>query len=157
MREKIKLPSGAELDAQVPDFAQAKRLLKVVAAQLTKADIGNLNLGRALRQNQDGTVALDLLQADFKIDGLKNAFLQLIASDEVEAVLHACMEPCLYRGQKITFASTPDLPATFEEPQNRADYFPCAWEVARITLSPFWSSLASKFSKKPDEASGSPG
>lgn len=124
MQDPITLKSGAELAVQLAPFSVANKLVKAVARELTTVNF-DMDLG-----------SVDLAKIQPKdINTLKNAAFQLLQSDPVEAALMACMERCLYNGQKI-------VKATFEDENTRADYLPVAWEVMKANLTPFFKNLA---------------
>lgn len=126
MKESVTLKSGAELQLQMATFALSMRLLKSVVNELkaVKLDImlnGQLDLKK-------------LQQMDLPIDMLKNACCQMLGSDAVETAVMDCAKVCLYAGEKITRDS-------FEKEEARQDYLPCAWEVMKMNLAPFFKGL----------------
>lgn len=133
MQDPITLNSGNLLTVNPPPFALANKLLKTVARELTAVsfdlDLGNVDLAKIAPKD---------------INTLKNAAFQLLQSDAVEAAVFACVERCLYNGQKITRD-------TFESPEARADYLPVVWEVMKASLTPFFKNLgfASSTSEPP--------
>jgi hypothetical protein len=119
--EKITLKSGATLDIQLAPFAEAMRLFKTIANELKSADV-----------QLDGLSMEKIKGTD--INGIKNAVLQLLGSDAIEASVRTCMVRCLYNGTKIT-------PQTFEPNDARQDYLPVAWEVVKFNMGPFFAGL----------------
>ena len=115
------LKSGVTVELAVAPFKVAKELFKVLANELklVEVDLGTLDLSKI--QNTD-------------INAIKNAILQLAGSDKVEAHVFACLARCTYNGVKIT-------PDTFEPEEARGDYLPCALEVIKINVVPFFSGL----------------
>ena len=137
MQDPIQLDSGAFLTVQVAPFAAGTRLLKVVSRELSQVRI-ELDAG------------LDLANIGGKdVNTLKNVAFQLIQSEQVESALAACMEKCLYNGNRIT-------PATWEPENARQDYLLVAWEVMKANLRPFVKNLGSLLSTGAKAASDSP-
>lgn len=123
MNEPITLKSEAVLAVQLAPFTTANKLVKAVARELALVSF-DMELGK---------VDLSNLQPK-DLNTLKNAAFQLLQSDTVETCLFACLERCLYNGQRITRD-------TFEKPEARADYLPVAWEVMKANLVPFFKNL----------------
>lgn len=112
---KKTLQSGAQLEITQVPFGDAHVLFKAVSRQLKE-------------------VRLDL-EADV-MNTVKDAFLVLAASDEVEGALWKCMARATYNGLKVTRD-------TFEPEEARGDFLPVAKEVLAFSIAPFFGSLAS--------------
>ena len=121
MQDPLTLNSGATLQVTIAPFAIGNKLLKTVARELlaVSIDLDTVNLS-------------ELSGKDLNV--LKNAILQLLQSDAVEATVATCMERCLYNGQRI-------VRDTFEPIETRPDYLPVAWEVIKANLRPFFAGL----------------
>lgn len=126
MVEAITLPSGHVLELGVPEFSSAKKLFKTLARELRDVDVNLENL--------------DLKEIGGKdINVFKNVFLQVAASDAIEACVFECAAKSMLNGQKITVN-------TFNDVDLRQDYLLVAWEVIKLSLTPFFSSLSLRFS-----------
>ena len=122
MQDPITLKSGASLQVGIASFADGMRLLKTVARELA---VVNFEL--------DLSKFAELSGKDINV--LKNAVLQLLQSDAVEAALFKCASKSLYNGQSV-------VADTFNPELARPDYLPVAWEVMKANLSPFFAGLA---------------
>lgn len=137
MQDPLTLKSGATLTVTLASFADANRLLKVVARELA-------------------AVSFDMDSVDFAglsgkdINTLKNAIFQIVQSDGIEAVIRDCAKKCLYNGERIIW------PNTFEPEGARQDYLPVAWEVMKANLSPFFAGLALSLSTNASPLSADP-
>lgn len=119
--QAISLPSGHTLELGTPDWAPAKKLFKTLARELkgVDVDIEKLDLGKLLET--------DVLR-------FKDLVLQVLGSDALETCMFECAQQSLLEGQKITSQ-------TFQNVDLRQDYLPVAWEVMKLTLTPFFASL----------------
>tara|TARA_Y100001963_G_scaffold17759_1_gene21928 strand:- start:24156 stop:24524 length:369 start_codon:yes stop_codon:yes gene_type:complete len=111
--KKIKLPSGAVLEVGAADFQKSRNLFKAATGQIKGVDL-----------KQD----------------VKDMFLGMLASDEVEQAVHDCFSRCLYNGEKLSIE-------VFEEEKAREDYITTLVEVSMVNLSPFLKSLYVEFEK----------
>jgi hypothetical protein len=118
---EILLKSGAVLVVNMAPFSASNKLLKVVMRELKTVDLELENLDLAKIATQD-------------INTLKNAICQLLASDALEQSVFECMAKCTYNGSRV-------VKETFEPEDSRGDYLPCAWEVIKANLRPFFSGL----------------
>lgn len=118
---EILLKSGAVLVVNMAPFSASNKLLKVVMRELKTVDLELENLDLAKIATQD-------------INTLKNAICQLLASDALEQSVFECMAKCTYNGSRV-------VKETFEPEDARGDYLPCAWEVIKANLRPFFSGL----------------
>ena len=134
-----KLESGATLEVTMASFAEAHKLLKAVAKELETVNLSFGAKGKGL-----GDV-LSNVGGDEAINTIKNIFVRLIASEEIEAALWACMERATYAlpGQTVGLKINRE---TFEDKRARPDYLPVAKEVLVYTVSPFLQNLSSLFS-----------
>lgn len=136
MQDPITLKSGAILTIGIAPFSSGTRLLKTVAAELARVQI-----------DFDLSSLQDIGSKD--INTLKNAILQLLASDAVEAALMKCAEKSHYNSQTITAE-------TFTTETARVDYLPVMVEVMKANLRPFFSGLDLAFLTSPKANSESP-
>lgn len=118
---EIQLNSGAVLAVSIAPFSSSKKLLNVVMQELKDVDLELENLDLANFASQD-------------INTLKNAICQLLGSENLERAVFECMAKCTYNGSRI-------VKDTFEPEEARADYLPCAWEVIKANLRPFFKNL----------------
>jgi len=118
---EILLKSGAVLVVSMAPFSSSNKLLKVIMRELKTVDVQLENLDFSRIGSQD-------------INTLKNAVCQLLASDTLEQAVFECMARCTYNGNRI-------VKDTFEPDDARGDYLPCAWEVIKINLRPFFNGL----------------
>lgn len=129
MQDPITLDSGAELVVTIASFKEGNHLLKTLARELKGVDL-EMDLSPDTFKNI----------GDKDVNSLKNLVLQLLQSEAVEAAVMACAKRCLYNQQRIT-------DQTFEPVEARPDFLPVVWEVMKANLRPFFSGLASLFSK----------
>lgn len=120
MNPTITLASGSTLEVQIAPFSTGTKLYKTIANELKTVDVGG-----SLSLSQLGSLGLN---------DAKAAIFQLMGSDALEAAVFECMKFCLYNGEKISRA-------TFEEVDARGDFLPCAWEVVKLNVSPFFKNL----------------
>ena len=121
--DPITLPSGRTLEVKIVPFSMGKKLFKTLARELL-----------LVRLDLDITKIKNV--GDLDVNVLKDALLQVISSDAIEACFFECGEKCLIEGVKITKDS-------FEHETARQDYLPAAWEVMKANLTPFFKGLAS--------------
>lgn len=140
MNKEITLPSGRILVFQMAPFADGMKLFKIVANELKQVDasIDMTNLKSLMAQEVKGDT----------LNIIKNLVCQLMGSDALERALAVCMARCTYDGMSID-------KDTFEPEEARGDYLPCAWEVIKNNLAPFFKGLNLKsfISKANEEAS----
>lgn len=117
----ITLKSGRILELQFCEFDDGTKLYKVISAELLKVNVSFKLTDLKTVMNRD-------------IGELKNLFLQLLASDTLEAAIFKCAAPCTLDGQRITRS-------TFSDPKFRGDWFPVAFEILKFTLAPFFANL----------------
>lgn len=116
--QKVTLPSGAELEMTMAPFTEGRKLYVAVS--------------RALKATN--------LKGDLDADVLKDAFIEVSTSKEVEEALLLCLKRCTYNNERILNWEF------FEDINKREDYFTLCWEVARFNLYPFMKQLFAKFS-----------
>lgn len=138
---QVDLKSGRTLLITIAPFAVANKLRKTVAAELLKVeiDVGKLDM------------SLDIRNLDPRaLNTLKDVVCQMLASDQVEACFFECAARCTIDGSSIKKDS-------FENEDARGDFLPCAWEVIRHNLAPFFESLdLSSLTSAPPPKSGPP-
>jgi len=133
----IPLKSAAKLELQMPSFANGTRLYKVLANEI-KGIPFDMKI-----------TSMEALAAAPDLGPIKGVVLQILGSDAVESVVFDCLAGCLYNGARITRD-------TFEDERARGDWLPCAWEVIKFTLAPFFGSLDFGSATPPAGATGSP-
>lgn len=138
------LESGAVLEVTMAPFEDAEALLEAVMQETESIQI---NLGADFGSFEDflaqGGIKTEL------INTVKNAVCRILGSRKVKDAIWICMKRATYNGLKITRE-------TFEPEQSRADYITIAKEVLWFNLSPFFKSLALKFSEKLRKAPNAP-
>lgn len=123
--EDVNLKSGHVLGFGIAPFSVANKLRKVVAAELLKVEL----------QIEKIDFKADFSKLDPKaLNSVKNVAMQLLASDALEAAVFECLARCTLDGEAIKRDS-------FEEEAMRGDFLPCAWEVIRRNLAPFFANL----------------
>jgi hypothetical protein len=120
--EAITLKSGHTLELGTPDFSTAKKLFKTLARELREVDIDLEGLDLSTLEGLDHGIIV-------------KAFFQVAQSDAVEAAVMECATRSMLQGNKI-------VPASFENVDMRQDYLSVAWEVMKMTLSPFFAGLS---------------
>lgn len=136
-QEVVTLATGNKLSMQVAAWKSVGFLRWVLARELKAVNLdfsSNLVQGflRAAGE-KDKTVAMGhILKAlgGEEVDTVKNVFLQLLGSSDLETCLFDCMHCCTYNGVKI-------VPDTFEPESAREDFYPIVWEVLKLNLRPF--------------------
>ena len=124
--EKVTLPSGRQLEFQMPSLAISNRLKCLVFRLAKDTNVAGVNL-ESLKKGTD-------------LAPLVAVFCALLGSEELDAMLLTCMKQgSLLEGQKIT-------EQTFEAADFRRDYIPCQKEVGWRTLSPFFQDAGSLLS-----------
>lgn len=134
--QSVTLPSNHILELGTPEFSSAKKLFKTLAKELRDVDINLESLDFQALGGKD-------------VNAFKNVFLQVAASDAIEACVFECAAKSLLQGQKITVN-------TFNDVELRQDYLLVAWEVMKLSLSPFFASLTLKFTPPAKASSPSP-
>lgn len=122
MSEQIELKSGRILMLGTPPFGKAKRLFKAIANELKQVEIELESLDLKTLGGKD-------------INAFKNAIMQLIGSDALEAAFWDCAVHSTLNSEKIT-------ERVFDPEDARSDYLPVVWEVIRHGLSPFFKNLS---------------
>lgn len=135
LQKKLTLPSGHELTINHVPAAAAFHLKRVCANECAKIGIQfSEGIIPALLSMDKGNVIAALGGTD--VNTLKNLFLQLVGSEEVDRAILGCVGKWMLDGKAITFE-------TFEPDDCRGDYYPMAVEVAKEALVPLFRSLAS--------------
>lgn len=78
------------------------------------------------------------LSKEINFDSIKNLFLTIDSSEEVQKAAFKCLEKCLYGHEKITMA-------TFDDAEIREYYYDILIECIKVNISPFIKGLVSKF------------
>ena len=134
MQKKTTLPSGHELVINHVSLEAASSLLQLVATELTGIDkrLSDTILVAILSGDKENLKA-SLAATD--INTFLNIMLRLLGSRQVLEAVIACMEKWVLAGEKVTWAR-------FDPDDFRQDLLPCAKEVGRHALLPFFESLA---------------
>lgn len=119
MGKAVKLPSGKEIDITEADFEISKSLYQAIWEEAKTIVIHTT----------------DEIDTNF----IKNMFCTGVSSKKIEALLWLCFPKVLYCGRKIDKDS-------FVAVENREDYFPICFEVARENIAPFSKTLMLQFS-----------
>ena len=127
MSEKVKLPSGTELDITLLPYEDAWEVQSVVATVLEqmKIDLKGLDLKNLL--------ATDMLQ-------FKGPILHLLSSKDVKDAAQKCFVKCTYSNRRIDSQ-------TFEPKAARGDFIPAMFHVLKENISPFFGGLLSILQK----------
>lgn len=120
MPSQITLPSGTVLTVSPADYESADRLFRAILGALKTSGI---NFSEVDTDDPD-------------LGPLLNAGLSVLANKEVSDAMWACAVRSLYGHQKIT-------KLLFEAEESRQDIYPMAWEVVKVNVAPFFSSLVS--------------
>lgn len=118
MGVKVKLPSGNEIEITPAPFDEAKAIYQALLEELKSVPV------------QFG---------EHHVNFLKSVFCTGIASKKIEKSVVACLDRVIYKGQKVTLD-------VFEVVENREDYLPMCFEVARVNVEPFMKTLTQQFS-----------
>lgn len=133
MKIKKTLPSGAVLECDLAPFKDGYALLKAVMRELEATKI---SIGLKSKSIKD---IFDIELTDDALNTLKNVITSIVSSEQVEAMLWACMGRATYNNQRIT-------EETFEDISARSDYLIVMKEVMLHNVSPFFKSLGSLWS-----------
>lgn len=125
---EITLKSGHTLGLGLADFEDGVNLWQTLMGEVKKADV-DLSGFDLKHINEVG---------DLDINVIKNAILQVCSSKAVLACFFACAKRSTLGNEQVKFAITP---ASFKPAEFRGDFLPCAWEVMRFNLAPFFESL----------------
>lgn len=127
--QKVKLPSGAELEMTMLPFTEGRKLYKAVAKSLEGVNLD--------------------INADIKdINALKNAFIEISTNESVEAEILNALKKCTYNSERILSWDF------FDNVERRADYFLVCWEVLKFNIYPLGSRLFAKLSSLLNQKSG---
>lgn len=147
IQKKVTLPSGHELTINHVSFASASKLRRLVAAELVKIEVRfSDSIVPALLSKNVKNVLAALSGTD--INTLKNLLFHLLSSEEIEQAVLACMVKWMIDGEAVKAE-------TFEQDDRRGDLIPCAVEVGRHALLPFFASLESLSSIQSDQPESS--
>lgn len=132
--KEFDLPSGTKFSVTPADFADAAGLNKALMRCMKSTDLGEW----AKSIKASGGVA-SLLNLDVNV--LKDALLEAMTSDALEAQLFKCLERCVYGGNTRVTKALFDDPSLGEKA--RQDYFSMAWRVVEVNCSPFFAQALS--------------
>lgn len=119
--QKVTLPSGAELEMTMVPFSEGRKLQIAVSKALKSVNL---------------SVELDSINAN----ALKDAFIEISTSKEVEDAILACLKRCTYNNERILNWDF------FEDVNKREDFYSVCWEVAKFNLYPFTKRLFAQLS-----------
>ena len=144
MQKKIKLPSGHELTVNHVQYGAAAKLRRLVSAEIVKIDVRFSDSMIPALLSKDRELVLAALSGT-EVNTLKNLLFQLLSSEEIEATVIDCMAKWLLDGDAVKAE-------TFEPDDRRGDLIPCAVEVGRYALLPFFENLGLPSSSPQDQA-----
>ena len=147
MQKKLTLESGHALVINHVPASAAFNLKRVCARECIKVGVKfSEGLIPALLMEPEGATQeekaarrrLNVIAAlsGTDVDTIKNLFLQLIGSEEVDEAILTCASKWMLDGKAVSFES-------FEPDDFRGDYYPVAVEVAKEALVPLFRSLGS--------------
>ena len=147
MQKKLTLESGHALVINHVPAAAAFHLKRVCARECINVGVRfSEGLIPALLKEPEGATPeeraaqkrLNVIAAlgGTDVDTIKNLFLQIIGSEDVDEAILACAEKWMLDGKAVKFE-------TFEPDDFRGDYYPVAVEVAKEALVPLFRSLGS--------------
>ena len=147
MQKKLTLESGHALVINHVPASAAFHLKRVVARECAKVGVQFseglipallLEPEGATKEERDAKKRLNVVAAlsGTDLDTIKNLFLQLVGSEEVDEAILSCAGKWMLDGKAVTFE-------TFEPDDFRGDYYPVAVEVAKEALVPLFRSLGS--------------
>lgn len=113
---KVKLESGAELEATLASFPEGHRLYKAVTKELSRYNLA------------EGTA--------------ENLAMVLSSSDEIDAALWPCMARACYKTEECP-AGHKINPMLFEKAEYRSDLIEIQREVLGFNLIPFSKAIGS--------------
>ena len=129
--QKVKLPSGAELEMTMLPFTEGRRLYNAVAKCLKRVNVD--------------------MNTDVKdINALKNAFIEVSTDESVEAEILNALKKCTYNNERILSWNF------FDNVDRREDYFLVCWEVLKFNIYPLGSRLFAKLSSLLNQSGQSP-
>jgi hypothetical protein len=131
----VTLPSGARLIITPSDFVLASKMNKIVAKLLK----GN-------------GFSMDIAGMDMSV--LKDAILDLVASQELEDCVFECLQRSSYEGQKVTknMLNDPKLDA-----KARGDFYFIVWHAIEANCGPFFGPVFSWLKGRRETTNGSQG
>jgi hypothetical protein len=135
------LPSGATLHMSRPAFQAAGHLQKTLARAFGAAPLTADEMKATLES---------LKAAPSTGGGLLQRALMVVASDDVERALFACLETALYQPAGSENRLKVDR-ALFDHPDYadaaRADYYPIMYRAVEVAVKPFLGALASMYTE----------
>lgn len=131
-------PSGAKVEITLSSYAIAFELFRAVLKAAREGGVAS-----KLPDKFDMESFQDMDIKNF--GGLADAFIDILASKEVEDLLFQCFQRCTYDdGAKERITRE-----TFEKETRRGDFIPVAWEVGSANIRPFLSHLPSLLKNAP--------
>lgn len=149
MQKALTLESGAKLVINHVSLASAFKLKRLVSRELLKVNLSfsDAMIPAIMSKNRNNVIAA---LSGTEVNSLKDALLSLLGSEEIDEALVDCMLKWTLDGKPIKFE-------TFEPDERRGDLYPCALEVAKEALLPFFSHLGFESSTPETETKPSPG
>ena len=131
---KMTLKSGAILEVTRSPFVISHKLFKTVLKEMKGV---SLKLG--LKEIKTFGELFNLEVTDDALNTIKDSFVTLLSSQEIEDALWECFPRILYNNKKIESKNF------FDDEKTCADYLEVCKEVATENLRPFRQSLESLF------------
>lgn len=138
MQKKVKLPSGAELVINDVIYDNAKALKNLVSRKLVSTEVALSDDVLPALLSGDRSQVLAALGGS-EVNSLKNLFFGLVGDDAIEDAVIRCMERWVLNGEAVKAE-------TFHPKDRRGDLIPCAVEVAKEAVLPFFAHLGSSLS-----------
>lgn len=121
---EFKAPSGAKVVINPADFEAAMELKSCIMHELSKADV---------------KVELSSLTTESDLTDIVKLFATIDSSKAVQNAVFDCLVRCTHNGEKITRQ-------TFDDVNNRQDYYDIVFNCIKENLTPFVKSLRLWFS-----------
>lgn len=162
MQKTLTLPSGAKLVINHVSLTAASNLKRVVARELLKVCLNlsdtllptlvSVAMADPTDEKARSQARMNVLASlgGTEVNSIKDALLSLIGSAEVDAAIMDCMQKWTLDGKGITLE-------TFEPDDRRGDLYPCAVEVGKEALLPFFANLGFGSSSPGSSTKSSPG
>ena len=121
---EFKAPSGAKVIINPADFKDAMALKSAIAGEIAKSNID---------------IDLSNLSKDSDVTDIVKLFMILDSSINVYDAVFKCLVRCTHNGEKIT-------ELTFDDVNNRQDYYEIMFHCIKENLSPFLGGLRLRLS-----------
>jgi hypothetical protein len=148
MQTRTTLPSGHELQINKVELDAAAALLEIVSAELARAD-KRLSEKLILAVLAKDKAALMEALGGQDVDMFLSLVFRFLANRDIRLAVLECMKKWILCGEAATWKA-------FEPEDRRGDLIPCALEVARYALLPFFANLGLKSSAPTEPTNDSP-